>query len=307
MNDLDDVVIYASSSYQELADTLSAELGAPRGDIECRAFPDGETYHRVLTRPDGQHCVLVGGTISDEETLEIYDLASGLVVGGARRLTLVIPFLGYSTMERAVKRGEVVKGKTRARLLSSIPIAAEGNRALLLDLHAEGLPYYFEGSLNARHAYAKPLILEAIQDLAEDFVLGCTDSGRAKWVESLALELGVPMAVVLKRRDEHGTVVSGINADVKDRTVVIYDDMIRTGGSLLGAAQVYRNAGARRVCAVCTHGLFPGEALAKLKDSGLLEKIVCTNSHPRAVDSAGEFLDVRCVGRLLAQRLKEVH
>lgn len=304
---LKDLLVYASSSYGELARTIAHELGADWGDIECQAFPDGETYHRILTRPDGHHCVLVGGTISDSETLEIYDLACGLVSGGARRLSLVIPFFGYSTMERAVKRGEVVKAKTRARMISAVPIAAEGNRTLLLDLHSEGLPYYFEGSLNTRHAYAKPLILDAIRSLADDCVLGCTDSGRAKWVESLALELGADMAVVLKRRDASGTVVSGINANVAGRTVVIYDDMIRTGGSLLGAARVYREAGAERVFAVCTHGLFPGDALERIDASGLISKIICTNSHPRAVALAGRLLETRCVGPLLAERLQEVH
>ncbi len=303
---LRDLLVYASSSYRELAATIARELDAAIGDIECRDFPDDETYHRILTRPDGHHCVLVGGTISDAETLEIYDLACGLVAGGARRLTLVIPFLGYSTMERAMKRGEVVKAKTRARMLSAVPIAAEGNRALLLDLHSEGLPYYFEGSLNARQAYAKPLILEAVRSLASDFVLGCTDSGRAKWVESLALELGAEMAVVLKRRDANGTVVSGINANVAGRTVVIYDDMIRTGGSLLGAARVYRDAGAEEVCAVCTHGLFPGDALKRIEESGLISRIISTNSHPRAVALAGSTLEVRCIGALLAEQLQEV-
>ncbi|MEO1175177.1 MAG: ribose-phosphate pyrophosphokinase-like domain-containing protein, partial [Myxococcota bacterium] len=146
---LNDVTVFASSSYRNLAIGIAGELDGNIGDIDTRRFPDGETYHRLLTRPDGKHCVLVGGTISDSETLEIYDLAFGLVTHGARRLTMVIPFLGYSTMERAVKRGEVVKAKTRARLLSAIPIAAEGNRAVLLDVHSEGLPYYFEGSLNA--------------------------------------------------------------------------------------------------------------------------------------------------------------
>ncbi|MEM6730653.1 MAG: ribose-phosphate diphosphokinase [Myxococcota bacterium] len=300
-------MVFSSSSYLALAQVVARELDAEMGNIECRPFPDGETYHRILTRPDGCHCVLVGGTISDRETLEIYDLASGLVAGGARRLTLVIPFLGYSTMERAVKRGEVVTAKTRARMFSSIPIAAEGNRALLFDVHSEGLPYYFEGSLNARHAYAKTMILGAIRDLADHCVLGCTDAGRAKWVESLALELGCPMAVVLKRRDENGTVVAGINAKVDDEIVVIYDDMVRTGGSLTGAAQVYRDAGARAVYAVCTHGLFPGDALREIRDTGLIDRVVCTNSHPRATELANEFLDVRCVGTLLAERLREVH
>ncbi|MEO0592295.1 MAG: ribose-phosphate diphosphokinase [Myxococcota bacterium] len=297
-------LLFSTENYGALSRGIAQELGADLGEIECRVFPDGERYHRINTPPDGRHCMLVGGTIDDGNTLEIYDLACGLVEGGARRLTMVLPFLGYSTMERAVWPGEVVKAKTRARLLSSVPIAAEGNQALLLDLHSEGLPYYFEGALNARHVYAKGLVLDACQRLADDPVLGCTDAGRAKWVESLALELGADVAVVLKRRSSDGSVVSGINAQVERRRVVIYDDMIRSGSSLLGAAEVYHKAGASSVVAVCTHGLFPGDALQRIRDSGLVERVVCTDSHPRANTLADEFLEVVSVAPILARALR---
>ncbi|MEM6273654.1 MAG: ribose-phosphate diphosphokinase [Myxococcota bacterium] len=296
-------LVFSTETYRLLTGGIARELGADSGKIECRQFPDHERYHRIRTSPDGRHCVLVGGTIDDSNTLEIYDLACGLVEGGARRLTMVLPFLGYSTMERAVWPGEVVKAKTRARLFSSVPIAAEGNQVLLLDLHSEGLPYYFEGALNARHVYAKGLVLDACRRLADDPVLGCTDAGRAKWVESLALELGAEAAIVLKRRGADGSVVSGINAQVEGRRVVIYDDMIRSGSSLLGAAEVYHAAGAASVVAVCTHGLFPGDALQQIRASGLVERVVCTDSHPRANSLADEFLEVVSVAPTLARAL----
>src|SRR5262249_38194283 len=155
---------------------------------------------------------------------------------GARRLTLVVPYFGYSTMERAVTAGEVVTAKTRALLLSSIPPAPSGNSALLLDLHSEGLPFYFEGGLVPIHIYATPVVLDAARRLGgEDFVLACVDAGRAKWVQSLANDLGVPASFVFKRRlDAATTEVTAVSAHVRGKPVVIYDDMIRTGGSLLG-------------------------------------------------------------------------
>src|SRR5205814_1132047 len=127
----------------------------------------------------------IGGTISDGDTLELYDLATGLVQNGAQSLTLLIPYFGYSTMERPVKPGEVVTAKSRARLLSSLPAAIEGNRVMLLDLHSEGLPYYFEGAMRPVHLYAKAVITAVARRLCgDDFVLACTDAGRAKWVQS---------------------------------------------------------------------------------------------------------------------------
>ncbi|MCA9611736.1 MAG: ribose-phosphate pyrophosphokinase, partial [Myxococcales bacterium] len=121
-------------------------------------------------------------------------------------------------------------------------------------------------------------------------VLGATDAGRAKWVESLANDLGVDAAFVFKRRlSGDATEVTALAADVRNKTVVIYDDMIRTGGSLLGAAKAFKDAGATRIAAVTTHGVFPGESLAKIQKSGLLDAIACTDSHPSAVALAPKF------------------
>ncbi|MEM9491589.1 MAG: ribose-phosphate diphosphokinase, partial [Myxococcota bacterium] len=265
------LLLFATHSYDYLAETMCALGGFDRGAHESRRFPDGERYTRLLGDCADRDIALLGGTISDEDTMLIYDLACGLVEYGARRLTLIIPFFGYSTMERAVKSGEIVTAKARARMLSSIPHAAMGNRIILVDLHVASIAHYFEGAIHPVHVYAKRLIAAAARQLGgDDFVLGCTDAGRAKWVESLASDMGVVPAFVYKRRvDGERTEVTGVSAHVTGKPVVIYDDMIRTGGSLLGAARAYRDAGAARISAVATHGLFPDQALDKIETSGL--------------------------------------
>ena len=193
-----------------------------------------------------------------------------------------MPFFGYSTMERAVKQGEIVTAKTRARLLSSIPQASRGTQVFLLDLHVDAIAHYFEGGIRTIHVYGKPLVIAAARRLQAD-VLACTDAGRAKWVESLANDMHVPAAFVYKRRGEAGEPeVTGVSAEVTGKRVVIYDDMIRTGGSLMNAARMYREAGAISIDAIATHGLFPGDSLAKLEASGLFGSIWCTDSFPRA-------------------------
>ncbi|MCC7383559.1 MAG: ribose-phosphate diphosphokinase [Deltaproteobacteria bacterium] len=303
---IDHPLIFSIHSAGDQADALASAGGFERGHLERCTFPDGEVYHRIASEAGGRHAVLVGSTAADEDTLELYDLACGLVKHGAESLTLVIPFFGYSTMERAVHPGEIVKAKTRARLLSSIPTAARGNRVFLLDLHSAGIAHYFEGGIVPVHLYARPIVVAAARRLAgSDFVLACTDAGRAKWVESLANDLGVTAAFVFKRRlDGTRTEITGVSAAVADRDVIIYDDMIRTGGSLLDAARAYQAAGARRIWAIATHGLFPGDALSRLKTSGLFEAIVVTDSHPRArqLETTG-FLHVEPVAPLLAQAI----
>ena len=133
-------LLYHTVAYSHLGQSLALAAGLETGTIENREFPDGEHYRRVITPPGGKDVVLVGGTIDDTSTLEIYDLGCSLVRHGARSLTFVVPYFGYSTMERAVQPGEVVTAKNRARLLSSIPMAEVGNRLVLVDLHAPGLP-----------------------------------------------------------------------------------------------------------------------------------------------------------------------
>lgn len=302
----DQLLAFTTASYAYLCDGFRALGGFDRGEVEVRRFPDGERYQRITTPVSGRDVLMIGGTIGDSDTLELYDLACAMVKYGAESLTLVIPYFGYSTMERAVRSGEVVTAKSRARLLSSIPAAYAGNRAVLLDLHVSGIAHYFEGSLAPIHIYAKPLIKTAAEELAqgETFVLACTDAGRAKWVESLANDMGVSASFVFKRRlDGSRTEVQAVSAQVQDRFVLIYDDMIRTGSSLINAAQAYKDAGARRIAALTTHGLFPGDALQRIRASGLFEGVIATNSHPRAQELADDFLQVRSVAPLLVEAL----
>jgi ribose-phosphate pyrophosphokinase len=287
-------LLFATRAYTGLAADIATCADIESGALERKVFPDAERYQRIAQSVSGRDCVLVGGTDCDSGTLDLYDLACGLVAGDARSLSLVIPYFGYGTMDRPVQAGEVVTAKNRAILLSSIPRAAAGNRAFLFDAHAEGLPYYFEEPMRAFHLYGEQVLLPAIAALGgSDFVLGSVDGGRAKWVSHFADRLGVETAIVLKRRiDGARTEVVASAAPVAGRHVVVYDDMIRTGDSAIGAVRAYTAAGASAVDLVATHGVFAGEALTLLRDCGLIGHITVTDSHPRARSLECDFLEV---------------
>ena len=327
-------LVFATTNYRYLLDSMimyqhknPTPTGLAGADpralrealVEVKTFPDGESYHRFIDSPVGKHVVIVGGTVSDTETLELYDMACHCVKAGVRSLTLVIPYFGYSTMERAVQPGEIVKAKTRARLISSIPSTSR-TRVLFMDLHSEGTPHYLEGAIQPVHLYAKQAIIKMCKMISHEgtehykdnknFVLASTDAGRAKWVESLANEMGVDCAVITKRRlSGTATSIVGINADVKGKKVVIYDDMIRTGGSLISAGQAYKDAGASKVYAVATHGVLPDDSIYKLKASGVFEKVFVTNTHPQANALKGlatleGFYDAFDISHILVKYLK---
>ena len=299
-------LIFSIPGYDYMAGDLVRACTAERGAVERSTFPDGEHYLRIASNVLDRNVVAIGGTISDAATLELYDLACALVENGAETLTLIVPWYGGATMDRASKSGESVTAKNRARIFSSIPPAKNGNQILLLDLHTEGIPHYFEGSLHPVHVYAKSIVEELARELGgTSFILGSTDAGRAKWVESLANSLGVPAAFVYKRRlGPEETEVTAVSTRLDGETVVIYDDMIRTGSSLMNAARAYRDAGAGRLIAIATHGVFPHGAYQTIQSSRLFDAIACTDSHPNALQLRERGLIVRPVAELFCRYLR---
>ncbi len=296
-------LVFSIRDYDYFADELVKSGDFARGEVERSIFPDGEHYLRVKSEVLDRDAVVIGGTVSDSATLDLYDLACAVVENGASTLSLIVPWYGYATMDRASLPGEAVTAKNRARIFSSIPAAKLGNQILLLDLHNEGIPHYFEGSLHPVHVSAKPVIEDLIRSLGgERFVIGSTDAGRAKWVATIAYDLGVPAAFVYKRRlGAEETEGMAVSTKLDGETVVIYDDMIRTGSSLLNAARAYREAGAGRLAAIATHAVFPNDAFTKVKESGLFDAVAATNSHPRALLLAGQGLIVRSVAELFCR------
>jgi ribose-phosphate pyrophosphokinase len=280
------------------------------GDIERRHFPDGERYLRLAADSWGRDVVLLGGTPTDLDALEVYDLGYAISRAGAHSLALLMPYFGYATMERAVRPGEVVTAKTRARLISAIPPCDGGMRVFLFDLHTDGIEFYFNDSHITHHLYGAPLITATVRRLMGDrpYVLGATDAGRAKWVQSLAGSLGVEPAFVYKRRDPDGSVgVTGINADVRGHEVVIYDDMIRTGSSLLQAGRAYLAAGATAVHAVASHLVLPPGSLDKIRAAGVFQNILGTDSHPGSQQLAGVPGAVTSVAGLMVKALDRAY
>lgn len=277
-------LLFSIATYDYLAQDFIVSADFEQGLVERKMFPDGERYLRIATDPWARDVVLLAGTPTDLDCLELYDLGCAISRAGARSLSIVMPYFGYATMERATKPGEVVTAKTRARLISAIPPCEAGSRVFLFDLHTDGIEFYFGDGHVTHHLYGAPLVTSLAKDIAAGapFVLGATDAGRAKWVQSLARDLGVEPAFVYKHRDpDTGQVaMTGINADVRGKTVIIYDDMIRTGSSLLQAGRAYKQAGASSVHAVASHLVLPGDSADKLLGADVFTSIGGTNSHP---------------------------
>lgn len=321
------LLLTSTSRYKYLADSILTLAGSGfltplRMTREVKPgverFPDGERYHRLEENIAGADIVIVGGTITDEETMELFDMAQMMVRYKAHSIQLIIPYFGYSTMERAVKYGEDVKAKNRALLFSYIPKPPAGITVVMLDLHAEGIKDYFENGVYTEHLYAQKLILKAINDVRgkSKIVVGSTDAGRLKWIDSYAKILGCGVGTVLKRRlSGDKTELVAASASVRSKHVIVFDDMARTCGSLVTACKVYRKKGCKELTVIVTHGPLPGDSLDKLfnevdeKTGGpLVDRFIVTDSHPRvkelqALDPDGKRLIVVSVAQLLLDYL----
>ena len=189
-------------------------------EIESETFPDGEHYWKIVNPEQLRHkpAVYIAGTVDDESIFELYNLASTLVREQCSSLHIVIPYFGYSTMERAVKEGEVVTAKNIANLISSIPQAPLGNFVYMMDLHSLGTQYYFENTIHPIHLTSWNVIKNMLTQFGKGIVLASTDMGRAKWIEKMGNEQHLETAYIMKKRISGAkTEVVALNAEVKDK------------------------------------------------------------------------------------------
>jgi ribose-phosphate pyrophosphokinase len=300
-------ILLSSDRYNYLKEQILQQNKSFVGaEIYTETFPDGEHYWQIKNtdKIKGNPAVYICGTIDDTAIFEAYNVASALVREQCSSLHLVVPYFGYSTMERAAKEGEVVTAKNIAALLSSLPPSPLGNFVYMLDLHSSGIPYYFEHTIHPVHLTSWPVIKKMILSCAENPVLASADMGRAKWVEKMGNELGLDTAYIMKKRLSGAeTKVLALNADVKGRDVVIFDDLVRSGSSLIKAAEAYKAAGANDVYAVTVHGAFVKGALEKMEQSGLIKSVKCTNSHPNMQNINSKLLTIYDVSAELANGL----
>ncbi|MEX0649536.1 MAG: ribose-phosphate diphosphokinase [Candidatus Andersenbacteria bacterium] len=277
--------IITTQSATHLGKALKRALAAQLLQIHRDTFADGEQYYRIdLTKPEqlfDADVICVSATTNDQALLELQRIGTTLSSLGTRRRIFVIPFLGYSTMEKAKRPGEVVTAKTNALLLSSIPHSGQGNTFLFLDLHEPSLIHYFEGQSAFLELSARELLAKATRSLKlKNYVLGSADLGMPGQIEYLAGQLKVPIALISKSRKFSNTAVVACVGNVEGKSVVIYDDMIRSGGSIIQAAQAYKEAGAKNVFVATTHLALTNPEVVQALERSDIQQIIATNSHP---------------------------
>ena len=278
------LMVTAGRASRELGGKIAEKLEVELTDAGLKTFADGEVYCRYAESIRGADLFIVQSMCgSEREGLTPNDALWELLLmvhaakhASAHRIIAVSPWYGYSRQDKKSAPREPIS----ARLVADTLEVAGIDRLVTMDLHAGQLQGFFSKPVD--HMTAMPILTQFVTDRlgSEDLVIIAPDAGRVKLVRNFAQKVGAPYALMEKERPAQQVAEIGyVIGDVKDRTAVIVDDIIGTGGTLSAAAQTVLDAGAKRVFAVATHGLFSGNAFANL-ESGPLSGIVVTDTVP---------------------------
>ncbi len=293
-------IIIANRASTEIAGEVAALLGLPMTAMHIREFADGEIYHAFPRNLSGHDLIIIAATPDDSSFQELLDLIAGARYWNALSVNVVIPYLGYSTMERAKpESGEIPKGITRTRQI----FRARPDYVAFVDLHSEAVMHAHTGEVRIRHLWTEQLAAAQIRQLdCEDIVLVSPDYGFSKRVGRLAGLLDCPHTAANKDRyGQDKTIVGQLSTVLKGRSAIICDDMIRTGGSMLQTVDRCLEAGAREVMVMATHLVLAGHARQAFIDKGI-RCILGTDSYPGRKSDA--LLQVFSVAPLIATELK---
>jgi ribose-phosphate pyrophosphokinase len=300
---MDGLKLISGNANRPLAEKVGQQLGVSLCDVTLDRFADGEIQCQVNENIRGVDVFIIQSTQPPAENLlELLILIDACFLASAERITVVTPYYGYARQDRKDQPRVPITAKLVAKLLE----VAGTNRMLTLDLHSTQIQGFFD--IQADNLFAAPVILDYIRQLdVSNLMIVAPDVGSTKIGRAFAKRLDVDLAIVDKRRSEKDNVeVMNVIGDVKGRDVVILDDMITTGGTLVKAARAVSEKGARSVIACATHAVFAGDACKLIMNSPIRE-VVVTNSLP--FDRMAECPKVRIldISQLIAEAIKRIH
>jgi len=303
----DHLTLISGRAHPQLANEIAEYLGVPLAHLEVTDFPDGETSVRLNHNVRGRDVFLMQptGPPVNHSLMELLILIDTCKRASAERITAVVPYFGYARQDRKDAGRVPITSKLVANLITE----AGADRVLTMDLHAAQIQGFFD--LPVDHLYGAPILDEYFQSLnvpSHDLVIVSPDEGSIKRAMQHVERLGGALAIVDKRRASATETTSAnlIGASLEGRTAILFDDMISTAGSIVGAVDVCLRHGARDVYVGATHGVFCGPAVERLSKAPIKE-IVVTNS--LACEQAELMPNLRTVSvaPMLGEAIRRIH
>jgi len=300
----ENLVILGGNSNPELAREIGDVLGRPLAFVTVGRFPEGEIQVQIKENVRGKDVFIVQSTCTppNDNLMELLILIDAARRASAKRVTAVLPFFGYARQDRKDRPRVPITAKLVANLLTT----AGANRVLAMDLHAGQIQGFFD--IPVDHLYSISVIGDYLKgkNLKNPIVVS-PDIGGIRMARAYSKLLQCPLAIVDKRReDATKTHVMNIIGEVEGKNVVIVDDLISTGSSLVEAARALQDNGALDVYAAIVHPVLAGSAVEKIQKSNIKELIV-TNSIPLGAEKQIEKIKPLSVATLLAEAIYRIH
>ena len=300
------LMIVSGEGYPELAERIADRLDMDLSRVELVKFPGGELYARYLESVRGADMFIVQslGEPVNENLMQLLIMIDAAKRASAKRIVAVLPWYAYSRQDRKTKPREPIT----ARLVANMIQAAGAERVMTMDLHTGQIEGYFTfpvDHLTAMHTFVDYFVDQGFKD-AEDAVVVAPDTGEVKVAKQLAGHLRLPWAIVNKMRDKPDrSEVTHVIGDVAGKRVLMIDDIIATGGTLVNAAERLVEDGATEVRAAATHGEFSGDAYEKIDDS-VIREVVVTDTLPLKRDRPRSKIKTLTIAPILASTIKNV-
>ncbi|MCX7994951.1 MAG: ribose-phosphate pyrophosphokinase [candidate division WOR-3 bacterium] len=302
---MDKIMLFAGSASSELTREIAGIIGIPVSKSTVTKFADGELKIKIEENIRGQDVFIVQSTSPPAENLlELLLFLDAAKRASAERITAVIPYYGYARQDRKDEPRVPISAKLIADLLA----VSGAHRVLTMDLHAEQIQGYF--NIPVDHLYAAPVFIDYYhQKGTENFIVVSPDAGRVNRVRAFARRIGkdVPIAIIDKRRTgPNQSKVVNVIGDVKGKKVIIYDDMIDTGGTIIDAAEALAAKGVQEIYVCAVHGLFSRNAVERIEESPINE-VAVTNTLKNVRDIMAEKIKILSIAGLLAEAIKRIH
>ncbi|NFG71801.1 ribose-phosphate diphosphokinase [Clostridium botulinum] len=301
------IKIFSGNSHPKLAQDIASILGTTVGDSQVGTFSDGEISVNINETVRGTDLFIVQSTNEpvNDNLMELLIMIDAFKRASAGRITAVVPYYGYARQDRKAKARDPITAKLVADLLT----AAGADRVLTMDLHASQIQGYFNIPLD--HLLGSPILAKYFVQKGfadrNDIVVVSPDLGSVTRARKFADKLQCPIAIIDKRRPKANvSEVMNIIGDIKDKTVILVDDMIDTAGTITNGANALIEMGGKEVYACCTHAVLSGPAIERIEKS-VIKELVMLNTIDLPEEKNLDKFKVLSVAPVFAEAIKRIY
>ncbi len=295
--------VFTGNSNPALARAICEAIDIPLGRSTVRPFPNGETFVKIDENVRGEDVYVIQSTSppANQHLMEMFIMMDALRRASASRITAVLPFYGYARQDRK----DQPRVPITAKLVANLIVAAGAHRVLTMDLHAQQIQGFFD--IPVDHLYAAPVIFDYLKKAAiPNLVVVSPDLGGLKMAAAYAQQLGAELAIVAKRRTSPTeTEAISVIGDIEGRNVLLVDDLTETAGTLVNAAALLKNRGARQIRACVSHALVNDLGAERLRKS-VIDELITTDTVVRP-EIEGVRITTLSVAGLLGEAIKRIH